>query len=63
MFIIAAFSGLFKGIVSRDFVVCFFVSFVRSDISTHQEWVLLLLKVCFCVQFFIFVPGRSELTL
>jgi hypothetical protein len=27
----------FKGIVSRDFVVCFLVSFDRSDISTHQE--------------------------
>jgi hypothetical protein len=35
--------GFPKGIVSRDFVVCFLVSFDRSDISTHQEWVLLLL--------------------
>jgi hypothetical protein len=26
-----------KEIVSRDFVVCFLVSFNRSDISTHQE--------------------------
>jgi hypothetical protein len=26
-----------KGIVSRDFVVCFLVSFDRSHISTHQE--------------------------
>jgi hypothetical protein len=34
-----------KGIVSRDFVVCFLVSIDRSHISTHQEWVLLLLKV------------------
>jgi hypothetical protein len=41
------FQSLFKGIVSRDFVVCFLVSFDRSDISTHQEWVLLPLKVCF----------------
>jgi hypothetical protein len=42
----------FKGIVSRDFVVCFLVSIDRSDISTHQEWVLLLLKVRFHVEFF-----------
>jgi hypothetical protein len=31
-----------KGIVSRDFVVCFLVSFDRFDISTHQEGVLFL---------------------
>jgi hypothetical protein len=37
---------LFKGIVSQDFVVCFFVSFDGSDIYTHQERILLLLKVC-----------------
>jgi hypothetical protein len=43
-----------KGIVSRDFVVCFFVSFDRSDISTHQELVLLLLKVRFRIEFFDF---------
>jgi hypothetical protein len=43
-----------KGIVSRDFVVCFLVSFDRSDISTHQEWVLLLLKVRFRIEFFNF---------
>jgi hypothetical protein len=42
---------LFKGIVSRDFVVCFLVSFDRSDISTHQERVLLLLKVRFSIEF------------
>jgi hypothetical protein len=42
----------FKGIVSRDFVVCFLVSIDRSDISAHQEWVLLLLKVRFHVEFF-----------
>jgi hypothetical protein len=41
-----------KGIVSRDFVVCFLVSIDRPDISPHQEWVLLLLKVCFPVEFF-----------
>jgi hypothetical protein len=29
-----------KGIVSRDFVVCFVVSFDRSYIYTHQERVL-----------------------
>jgi hypothetical protein len=44
-------------------VVCFLVSFDRSDISTHQERVLLLLKVSFRVEFFIFVSDRSELTL
>jgi hypothetical protein len=43
-----------KGIVSRDFVVCFLVSFDRSDISTHQEQVLLLLKVRFRIEFFDF---------
>jgi hypothetical protein len=45
---------LLKGIVSRGFEVCFLVSFDRSDISKHQEWVLLLLKVRFCVEFFDF---------
>jgi hypothetical protein len=44
----------FKGIVSRDFVVCFLVSFDRSDISSHQERVLLLLKVRFRIEFFDF---------
>jgi hypothetical protein len=39
----------FKGIVSRDFVVCFVVSFNRYDVPTHMEWVLLLLKFRFCV--------------
>jgi hypothetical protein len=43
-----------KGIVSRDFVVCFLVSFDRSDISTHQERVILLLEVHFRVEFFDF---------
>jgi hypothetical protein len=45
---------IIKGIVSRDFVVCFLVSFDRSHISTHQKWVLLLLKVRFCIEFFDF---------
>jgi hypothetical protein len=40
-----------KGIVSRDFVVCFLMSFDRSDISTHQKRVLLLLKVRFRIKF------------
>jgi hypothetical protein len=40
-----------KGIVSRDFEECFLVSFDRSYISKHQEWVLLLLKVRFRVEF------------
>jgi hypothetical protein len=43
-----------KGIVSRDFVVCFLVPFDRSHISKHQEWVLLLLKVRFRIEFFDF---------
>jgi hypothetical protein len=43
-----------NGIVSRDFVVCFLVSFDRSYISTHPEWVLLLLKVRFRIEFFDF---------
>jgi hypothetical protein len=43
-----------KGIVSRDFVVCFLVSFDRSDIYTHQERVLLHLKVRFRFEFFDF---------
>jgi hypothetical protein len=47
-------AAVLKGIVSRDFVVCFLVSFDRSDISTHQERVLLLLKVHFRIEFFDF---------
>jgi hypothetical protein len=38
----------------------FLVSFDRSHISTHQEWVLLLLKIRFRIEFFIFVSGRGE---
>jgi hypothetical protein len=45
---------LFKGIVSWDFVICFLVSFDRSDISTHQERVLLLFKSSFSCQIFRF---------
>jgi hypothetical protein len=53
---------LLKGIVSRDFVVCFLVSFDRSDISKHQEWVLLLLKVRFsCLG--VVSPGKWRLNL
>jgi hypothetical protein len=52
--VIRELSHLFKGIVSRDFVVCFLVSFDRSYISTHQERVLLLLKVRFRIEFFDF---------
>jgi hypothetical protein len=54
---------VFKGIVSRDFVVCFLVSFDRSDIYTHQERVLMLLKVRFRIEFFDSVSGHSELNL
>jgi hypothetical protein len=35
---------LFKGIVSRDFVVCFLVSFDRSEVCTHGEHPHLFLK-------------------
>jgi hypothetical protein len=35
----------FKGIVSRDFVACFFVSFDRSEVCIHAERVRLLLKL------------------
>jgi hypothetical protein len=35
-------------------MVCFLVSFDRSYISTHQERVLLLLKVRFRIEFFDF---------
>jgi hypothetical protein len=35
-------------------VVCLLVSFNRFDISTHQEQVLLLLKVRFRIEFFDF---------
>jgi hypothetical protein len=37
----------FEGIVSRDFVVCFLVSFDRSEVPTHKERILLLLKFNF----------------
>jgi hypothetical protein len=51
----------FKGIVSRDFVVCFLVSLDRLLVSTHKERVHLLLKFRFSVGFFfIFASGRSE---
>jgi hypothetical protein len=43
-----------KGTVSRDFVICFLVSFDRSDVSTHKERVHLLLKFRFRVEFFDF---------
>jgi hypothetical protein len=47
-------------------VVCFLVSFDRSYISTHQEWVLLLLKVRFCIEFFdfrVWAEGKWHLNL
>jgi hypothetical protein len=49
---ILALQSSIKGIVIRDFVVCFLVSFDRSEVSTHQEH--LLLKLCFRVEFFDF---------
>jgi hypothetical protein len=47
-------SRVIDTVVSQDCVVCFLESFDRSDISTHQEWVLLLLKVRFHIEFFDF---------
>jgi hypothetical protein len=44
----------FNGIVSRDFVVCFLVSFDRYEVATHKERVHLLSKFRFCVVFFDF---------
>jgi hypothetical protein len=41
-------------------MVCFLVSLDRSYISTHQEQILLLLKVNFHIKFFDFLSGRSE---
>jgi citrate lyase synthetase len=46
-----------KGIVSRDFVVCFLVSFNRSEVPTYNERVHLLLKFRFRVKFFDFFWG------
>jgi hypothetical protein len=54
---------LFKRIVSRDFVVCFLVSFARSEVPTHTECVRLLLKLHFCFELFDFASRRSESTL
>jgi hypothetical protein len=58
---------ILKGIVSRDFVVCFLVSFDRSEVSTHKEWVHLLLKfrfrVEFRVQIFVEICGKVEMKL
>jgi hypothetical protein len=45
----------FKGIVSRDFVVCFLVSFDKSHISTYQEWVLFAFKSSFSCRIFRFL--------
>jgi hypothetical protein len=41
-----------KGMVSRDSVVGFLVSFDRSEIHTHTERVRLLLKLRFRIKFF-----------
>jgi hypothetical protein len=43
---------LLQGIVSRDFMVCFLVSFNRSEVSAHKKRVYLLLQFHFCVEFF-----------
>jgi hypothetical protein len=44
----------FKGIVSRDFVVSFLVSFDRSEVPTHTERIYLLFIFRFRVEFFDF---------
>jgi hypothetical protein len=48
--------SFFKGIVSRDLHILyvFLIPFDRSEVSTHKERVLLLLKFCFRVEFFDF---------
>jgi hypothetical protein len=40
-----------KGIVSRNFVVCFLVPFDSSEVPTHSELVHLLFKFRFRVKF------------
>jgi hypothetical protein len=52
----------FKGIVSRDFVVCFLVSFNRYEVPTHMECVLLLLKFRFRVEFLDFCISAYKFT-
>jgi hypothetical protein len=47
-------SQAFKGMVSRDFVLYFLVSFDRSEVCTNAELVRLLLKFRFHVEFFDF---------
>jgi hypothetical protein len=42
-------------------VVCFLVSFDRSEVSTHKERVNLLLKFVIVSKFSIFASVRSEL--
>jgi hypothetical protein len=44
-------TSLIKGTVSRDFVVCFLVSFDRSEVYRHTERVRLLLKLRFRNEF------------
>jgi hypothetical protein len=56
-------SSIFKEIVSRVIVVCFLVSFDRSEVCTHAERVRLLLKSRFRVNISIFVSRRSVLIL
>jgi hypothetical protein len=42
----------------------FFVSFDTSEVPTHKELVRLLLKLCFCVEFFDFrVSAYNQLAL
>jgi hypothetical protein len=46
--------NIFKGIVSRNFLVCLLMSFDRCEVPTQKERVLLLLKFRFRVEFFDF---------
>jgi hypothetical protein len=51
---VAILSLVLEEIVSRDFVVCFLVSFDSSEVSTHTELVHLLFNFRFRVKFFDF---------
>jgi hypothetical protein len=48
----ASLSVEFKGIVSRDFVVCILVSFDRSEVPTHTKSLRLPLRFRLHVEFF-----------
>jgi hypothetical protein len=49
-----------KEIVTRDFVVCFLVSFDSYEVPTHSELVHLHFKFRFCVKYFNFRVSAYE---